>query len=132
MTSHAEGTFTVKAWDESPFQELADGTKLTKAKMTFDFGGDVTAEGVSDTVMYYRADGTAVYTGLQRMVGAVAGRDGSFVLQADGEFAAGEARTRWQIIEGSGTGDLAGLRGSGLAVAASSPGGSFSLDYDLA
>jgi Protein of unknown function (DUF3224) len=132
MASHAAGTFTVKEWDESPIQELADGTKLTKAKMTFDFGGDVAAEGVCESVMYYRADGTAVFTGLQRTVGQVGGRDGSFVLQADGEFAAGEARTRWQIIEGSGTGDLAGLRGSGSSVAGSGPAGTFSLDFDLA
>ena len=132
MTSHAEGTFTVKAWDESPYQELADGTKLTKATMTFDYGGGLTAEGVSDAVMYYRADGTAVYTGLQRMVGQIGERDGSFVLQADGEYAAGEARTRWQIIDGSGTGGLTGLRGAGTSVATAGTSGTFGLDYDLA
>jgi hypothetical protein len=132
MTAHAEGTFTVKAWDEKPYQETGDGTKMTKATMTFDFGGDVSGEGVSETVMYYRADGTAVYTGLQRMVGQLAGRDGTFVLQADGSYTDGTATTRWAVVAGSGTGALTGLSGTGEAVAAAGPGGTFTLDYDLA
>jgi hypothetical protein len=131
MTAHAEGTFTVKAWDEHPYAEPGDGTKHTKATMTFDFAGDIAGEGVSETVMYYRADGTAVYTGLQRMTGQLAGRDGGFVLQADGEYAGGAARTRWQVVDGSGSGALAGLSGSGLAVAATGPGGTFTFDYEL-
>jgi hypothetical protein len=36
------------------------------------------------------------------------------------------------VIDGSGTGGLTGLTGTGSAVATSTPPGTFSLDYDLA
>lgn len=131
MTTRAEGKFTVTSWDESTYAELAGEAKLTKARMTFAWTGDLQAESTSDTLMCYRADGTAVYTGLERIVGELGGRSGSFVLLASGAYAGGEARTTWHVIDGSGTGDLAGLSGEGMAVAASGPGGTFSLDYDL-
>jgi hypothetical protein len=129
--AQATGSFTVASWDESTYQELSGDAKLTKATVTFSLTGDITGEASWDAVMCYRPDGTAVYTGMQRVDGTLAGLEGSFVLQADGEFADGAARSRWQIIEGSGTGGLAGLTGSGSAVATAEPPGTFTLDYDL-
>ena len=131
MTKHAEGTSQVSSWNESTYQELGGEARLTKATVAFDFDGDIRGEGTWDAVMYYRSDGTAVFTGLQRVTGQVGGREGSFVLQADGTFTDGEARSHWQIVDGSGTGELARLRGSGSAVATSEPPGQFSLDYEL-
>ena len=131
MSDRAEGTFTVAAWDESTYQELEGKGKLTRARMTFDFAGDVRGQGVSETLMCYREDGTAVFTGLQHMAGQVAGRYGSWVLLADGSYNGAEARTDWKVVEGSGTGELTGLRGTGLAVATSTPPGTFSFDYEL-
>jgi hypothetical protein len=129
--AHAAGTFTVRSWDENTYQELGGGAKLTKATVTFGLHGDITGEATWDSVMCYRPDGTAVYTGFQRVQGELAGVEGSFVVRADGEYADGKARSRWQVVEGSGTGGLAGLTGSGEAVAAATPPGSFTLDYDL-
>lgn len=129
--THAAGSFSVQSWDESTYLDLGDNAKLTKATVAFALDGDLTAAATWDAIMCYRPDGTAVYTGLQRITGTLAGREGSFVLKADGEFADGEARSQWQIIEGSGTGALTGLTGTGSAVATASPTGSFSLDYAL-
>jgi hypothetical protein len=82
--------------------------------------------------MFYREDGTASYAGLERIVGRLGERSGSFVLRANGTFEDGAARTTVQVVDGSGTGELRGLRGTGTAVAASGqPGGTFTLDYDL-
>ncbi len=129
--THASGTFTVAAWDEDTYQELDENAKLTKASVKFAMSGDITGEAAWDAVMCYRPDGTAVYTGIQRVQGQLAGAEGSFVVLADGEFVAGEARSRWQVIEGSGTGGLSGLTGTGQAVATATPPGTFSFDYDL-
>jgi Protein of unknown function (DUF3224) len=129
--AHAAGTFTVRSWDENTYRELGGDAKLTKATVTFGLHGDITGEATWDSVMCYRPDGTAVYTGFQRVQGELAGVDGSFVVRADGEYADGKARSRWQVVEGSGTGGLAGLTGSGEALAAATPPGSFTLDYDL-
>lgn len=129
--TQATGTFTVASWDENTYQDLGDGAKLTKATVTFGMDGDITGKGTWDALMCYRPDGTAVFTGLQRIEGQLGGVDGSFVVRADGEYADGEARSRWQVISGTGTGGLAGLTGSGESVATATPPGGFTLDYEL-
>jgi hypothetical protein len=133
MTSqHAAGTFTVASWEEDTYQDLTGQEKLTKARMGFRLTGDLAGDLVSDSLMYYREDGTAEYTGLQRFTGQIAGRSGTCVMIADGGYNGGEARSSWRVIPGSGTEDLAGLAGSGVSVAAAGqPGGTYSLDYEL-
>ena len=129
--ARAEGTFTVKSWDESTYQELEGNGKLTKAAVGFTFEGDLAGEASWDAVMCYRPDGTAVFTGYQHTIGRLGGREGSFVLRGDGEYANGQARTTWEVVRGSGSGALAGLTGSGSAVASATPPGTFTFDYDL-
>jgi Protein of unknown function (DUF3224) len=129
--AEAKGSFTVSAWDESTYEELDSGGKLTKAHVTFGFDGDMEAQGGWEAVMCYQPDGTASFTGFQRTTGKLDGREGSFVLRADGTFENGAARTNWQVVEGSATGELRGLRGSGSAVSTSAPGGTFTFDYEL-
>jgi len=132
MTAHAEGTFTVASWAEDIYEDLAGEEKLTRARMGFRLSGDLAGDLVSDALMYYREDGTAEYTGLQRFSGQIAGRSGTCVMVADGGYDGGEARSTWRVIPGSGSGDLAGLEGSGISVAAAGqPGGTYSLDYEL-
>ncbi|HUL27521.1 MAG TPA: DUF3224 domain-containing protein [Streptosporangiaceae bacterium] len=132
MTAHAEGSFTVASWEEDTYQDLAGDEKLTRARMGFRLSGDLAGDLVSDSLMYYREDGTAEYTGLQRFTGQIAGRSGSCVMVADGGYGGGEAHSTWRVIPGSGSGDLAGLSGSGVSVAgAGQPGGTYSLDYEL-
>jgi hypothetical protein len=127
----AAGTFSVKSWDENTYRQLDGDAKLTKATVTFGLEGDLTGEATWDAIMCYRPDSTAFYTGIQHVSGALNGADGTFVLLADGEFVAGEARTRWQVVEGSGTGGFTALTGNGTAVATASPQGSFEFDYSL-
>jgi Protein of unknown function (DUF3224) len=129
--ARAAGTFSVRSWDENTYRQLDGDAKLTKAAVTFGLEGALDGEATWDAIMCYRPDGTAVYTGIQHVTGTLDGVQGSFVLLADGEFAAGTARSRWQVIEGSGTGGLAALTGNGTAVATASPTGSFEFDYSL-
>ena len=131
MAERATGEFTVSAWDESTYQELDGGAKLTRASVTFGFSGDLAAAGSWEALMCYRADGTANFTGLQRTTGSLNGREGSFVLRAYGTFTDGAAKTSWHVIDGSGTGQLAGLRGSGEAVSTGGSGGTFAFEYEL-
>jgi Protein of unknown function (DUF3224) len=129
--AHAAGTFTVASWDENTYQELTEAAKLTKASVAFGLEGDINGKATWEALMYYRPDGTAAYTGIQMVSGRLGGVEGTFAVFAEGEYAAGEARSRWQVIEGSGTGGLSGLIGSGSAVATASPQGTFTLDYEL-
>lgn len=131
MTEQATGTFTVAGWDESTYEDLEGGGKLAKAHVTFGFDGDLVAEGGWEAVMCYRQDGTAAFTGFQHTAGTLAGRTGSFVLRADGTYQGGEAKTLWEVVEGSGSGDLRSLRGTGTAISTGGSGGTFSFDYEL-
>lgn len=131
MIVQATGTFTVSSWDEDMYEDLDGGGKLTRARVLFGFSGDLEAQGGWEALMCYREDGTAYFTGLQRTVGKLAGREGSFVLRADGTFEDDQARTSWQVVEGSAAGQLRGLRGTGSAVSVGGPGGTFAFDYEL-
>jgi hypothetical protein len=82
-------------------------------------------------VMTYRDDGTADFVGYQRLEGRIGDKEGTFVLQGLGEYDGAEARTRLVVVPGNSTGELSGLRGSGLAVAPMGSTGTFSLDYEL-
>jgi hypothetical protein len=132
MAKQATGKFTVSGWDENTYEELDGGGKLTKAHISFGFDGDLEAQGGWEAVMCYRADGTASFTGFQRTTGRLGGREGTFVVRADGSYENGEARTSWEVVDGSATGGLTGLRGTGLAISTGGSGGTFSLDYELA
>ena|SRR5215472_15416580 len=127
----ATGKFSVLSWDEETYTELDDGGKLTRARVTFGFSGDLEAQGEWNALMCYRQDGSAAFTGYQRTAGTLAGRAGSFVLRADGTFDDGVATTNWQVVDGSASGELRGLRGTGSAVAPGGPGGTFTFDYEL-
>ena len=81
--------------------------------------------------MAYRPDKTARFVGLQQIAGTVGGRTGSFVLTAEGDHDGSTSRIAWQVVEGSGTGELAGISGDGGMEAPGGPGGTYRLDYEL-
>lgn len=50
---------------------------------------------------------------MELLSGSVDGRKGTFVLEERGSFDAAGTVCRFEVVPGSGTGDLAGLTGSG-------------------
>ena len=92
MTNVANARFTITSWDEKPYGEGEDRPKLTRATVTKTFTGDIAGEGQVEYLMMYRGDGSATFVGLERVVGQVAGKAGSFVLQRTGVFENGLAK----------------------------------------
>ena len=131
MSGRATITAEATAWDESTYQELEDGRKLTRATVPFSFSGDLEGEGVMEFLMCYRPDGTASYVGQQAVSGTLTGRKGGFVVHATGGYADGEASWTWSVVRGSGTEELAGIDGQGQSVAAGGMKSSVTFDYDL-
>ena len=129
--SNATGEFAVGSWNEETFKELEGEAKLTRASVTGTLTGDITGSSETEWLMAYRQDGTATYVGLQRVDGSLGGRDGSFVVESNGNFDGGEAKGTWSVIAGSGTGDLAGLKGEGTFNAPLGEKATISLDYTL-
>lgn len=131
MTKSANARFAIKSWDEKPYSEGDDLPKLTRASVTKTFTGDIEGEGRVEYVMMYRSDGSAAFVGLERIVGRIGGKSGSFVLQRTGVFEGGQAKESYSIIPGSATGDLRGLRGDGSSAVGHGMEHPFTLSYDL-
>jgi hypothetical protein len=131
MSTRVTATLELKNWDEQPFEEMEGGSKLTRASVSQSVAGDIIGDATSESIMYYRQDGTASYTGLQRFVGRIGDLSGSFVVEATGNYDGNEAKTNIEVIPGSGTGDLSGLQGQGTFVAPHGPTGKLTLDYSI-
>ena len=132
MSTRAIGTFEVKKWDEKPYSEVEAGPKLTRASVLKTLSGDVEGEATLEYLMVYHADGSATVYGLERVVGKLAGRSGSFVLEHRGNDDGQKATIGWTVVPGSGTGELCGLRGEGGFTAGRNEYPySFGLDYEF-
>ena len=131
MKQVANAQFAIKSWDEKPYSEGPDLPKLTRATVTKTFTGDVAGDGHLEYLMMYRSDGSATFVGLERVVGHVAGKAGTFVLQRTGVFENGAAKESYVVVPGSGTGDLKGLRGEGTSAVGHGLEHPFTLNYEL-
>src|SRR6516165_9366282 len=103
------GTIQVKTYVPKPYDEPRDGPKLVRISVTEAFSGDVEGEGVAEFLQLLRADGSASFVALERVVGQIGGRSGSFVLQDAGTLAGNTVSGTWFVVPGSGTGELRGL-----------------------
>jgi hypothetical protein len=131
MKHVANSRFTITSWDEKPYSEGQDLPKMTRAAVAKTFTGDIEGEGRVEYLMMYRSDGSATFVGLERVVGRVAGKAGSFVLHRTGVFEDGMAKESYFVIPGSGTGDLRGLRGEGTSSVGHGMEHPLALNYEL-
>jgi hypothetical protein len=131
MSTHARGTFEISSWDENPYVELDGGAKLTRASVGQAFSGDLEGEGSVEWLMCYREDKTADFVGLQRFVGRLGSRSGSFVMRTQGTFDGEKAAGELSVVAGSGTEELGGITGAGAFVAPHGSTPSVDLDYDF-
>jgi hypothetical protein len=125
----ATGSFEVLGGGEDRLDELDGGIRLTHASGTQTFTGDIDGDGSVHWLMLYRGDKTARMVGLQRITGSVGGRRGSFVIAAEGDHDGTSSRIAWSVVDGSGTGDLAGIGGSGEMIAPGGRTGTYELEY---
>lgn len=113
MKKRVNATFEIKSWDEKAYSEIEGAPKLTRASVMKLYRGDVEGESTLEYLMMHRQDGTASFVGLERVVGSLSGRSGSFVLRHQGTFDGATAKVSLSVVSGSGTGELKGLRGEG-------------------
>ncbi|MEM7204486.1 MAG: DUF3224 domain-containing protein [Planctomycetota bacterium] len=106
-------TFAPTRWEETDIDPTETLARLTRASCSQTYDGGIKGRSTLEYLMVYNADGRATFAGLERIVGSVAGREGSFVLQHDGVYDQGVATMTLRVVAGAGTGDLAGLRGEG-------------------
>jgi hypothetical protein len=126
VSTQVKGTFKIDAWDEQPYAD-----KLSRAQVKATYSGDIEGQGETEWLMCYREDKTADFVGFQRITGRLGGRSGSFVFETTGAFDGKEAAGPLAIVQGSGTGELAGIVGQGTLSAPMGGEPSVSLDYDF-
>ncbi len=113
MASQPNVFFTLKAWDEKPYNAVPGELKMTRSSVAYTYAGDIEGESTLDYLMVYRPDESGSFVGLERIIGQVAGRTGSFVIQHMGTFNKSEVDSTFFVVPNSGTGELIHLRGEG-------------------
>jgi uncharacterized protein DUF3224 len=127
--TRANAVITVHKYEPSAYDEPAEGPALTRIHVEESFTGDISGEGVAEFLQAAHADGPASFVGIERVTGAVGGREGTFLLQDAGTVQNSVVSGDWFVIPGSGTGTLAGLRGTGGFRANLGEGAQVHLDY---
>ena len=132
MLKSAAGTFEVVGWDEKTYQELGPGAKLSEAKVTQKFTGDITGDGSVIWLMCYVNEKSARFVGMQRVAGKIGDKKGSFVMETEGDFDGTFAKGDWSIVPGSGTNGFSGIAGQGHFEAPHGPKATYNIDYAFA
>lgn len=106
------GTFEITRTAEPPY-DIAPGATLSRSHFAKRFKGDLDATGdVQMTSAVSEVNGSAGYVAIERVIGKLLGREGSFVLQHAGTMKRGQPSLSVTVVPDSGTGDLVGLTGS--------------------
>jgi len=132
MKQTANARFAIQSWDEKPYGEGEERPKLARASVAKSYTGDIEGDGQVEYLMMYRTDGSAAFVGLERVVGRVGGKAGTFVLQRTGVFEGGLAKESYSVVPGSATGELQGLVGEGSSAVGHGMEHPFTLDYVMA
>ena len=122
MTVRLELPFTITKWDAVPDDAapVADapepgGPEMGLVALAKTYAGDDLTGTATGFALMTRGDAGASYVAQERISGTLRGRAGSFVLEHGASMGEGqETLMRAVIVAGSGTGELAGISGSGM------------------
>lgn len=110
--AHAEAKITVQSSEAKPYDQTASPA-LLEVRICETFSGDIDGESTVRALQVLRDDRSGTLFSVQRLRGALGGRQGTFVLQGSATVEKGAIKATWIVVPGSGTGDLSGLRGEG-------------------
>jgi len=102
---------------------------LFEIRLSETFTGDIEGTSPVRALKVLRDDGSADLVSMQRFIGKLCGRQGTFVLQGQEKVWDGKIKATWFVVPGSGTGDLLGLRGEGGFEGEFGKGSTGTLDY---
>ena len=131
MSACAVGTFEVTMNPDPLYEGLEGGIVLGRLSLTKQFMGEL--EGSSIVQMLSAGTsvkGSAGYVAIERVVGQLAGRRGTFVLQHSGSMTRGQATLTVSVVPDSGTDGLTGLEGR-MTIEIVDGRHSYAFDYSL-
>jgi hypothetical protein len=112
MSSPAVGTFEVTMNPEPPYD--ADPTaSIGRVSIKKEFKGDLEATSNAEMIgaRSLEQKGSAGYVAVERVVGTLHGRRGSFVLQHSGTMTRGKGELAISVVPDTGSAELKGIAG---------------------
>ncbi|GAA2235037.1 MULTISPECIES: DUF3224 domain-containing protein [Streptomyces] len=110
------GNFTFADWRERVIGPAEDATpRLAHASVRNTFTGGIEAAGTTcEYAIVYVTAKTGSFSGMELLTGRVDGREGSFAVEERGWFGEdGTVHCTFEVVPGSGSGELTGLTGEG-------------------
>ena len=113
VTTRATGPFDVKLTPQGTDTPV-EGSPLGRLTIDKEFHGDLegTSKGEMLTAGSTTVKNSAGYVAVERVTGALHGKQGTFALQHSGVMTRGEGKLTITVVPDSGTGELTGLAGS--------------------
>ena len=126
---HVTGPFEVKVLPQKPDNPCAESAQLGRMSLDKQFHGSLEAVSKGEMLSFMtETKGSAGYVAIERVSGTLENRAGSFVLQHSATMNRGVPDLKIIVVPDSGTGDLAGIRGTmGIRIEA---GGKHFYDFE--
>ena len=134
MLRCASGPFEVKLTPQSTDAPAAplEGATLGRTALDKRYRGDLEAQSRGEMLSALTAvKDSAGYVAVERVHGALHGREGSFALLHTGVMARGEQRLTIAVVPDSGTGALRGLTGAMKISIAPDGAHAYEMEYEL-
>jgi hypothetical protein len=125
------GRFDLTSWEEEVIED-AEGAKLVRVRNAKSFAGGIVGTSAAELLQALAQDGSAAYVGIERVTAQVDGREGTFVLRHSALGCAdGTGDFRVDVVPGSATGDLTGLRGELTIARAEGGEHTYTFEYEV-
>ncbi|MDF3289793.1 DUF3224 domain-containing protein [Streptomyces silvisoli] len=134
MPTQTTGHFTFANWDEQAVSSSDVIPRLAHASVTNAFSGGIkAADTTCEYTIVYVTEKTGTFTGMEALTGQLDGREGAFVVEQRGSFDAdGTVHCTFEVVPGTGTGELVGLTGTGGFTAHhGEPSVAYTFEYEL-
>ena len=125
------GTFDVVLTPVDAYAKGINGVNLGRMTLDKTFYGDLAAKSQGEMLSAMTSiKGSAGYVAIEQVVGAISGKQGSFVLQHFGMMNDGLDRLVLEIVPNSGAGELSGIAGT-MTIKMDNGQHFYELDYEL-
>lgn len=111
MIQHATGPFEVKVAPLDPAFKFTENP-ISRFSLDKQFHGDLEATSQGEMLSAGSPKTSGGYVAIERVVGTLAGRTGTFVLQHNATMTNGVPQMNIIVVIGTGTGQLTGLAGT--------------------
>ena len=127
----AKAPFDLDSFESDPPYHESDGVTYGRSRIEKTFHGDIEGTGTGEMLSVRTDSGGTGYVALERITGMVHRRSGSFAVLHVGTMTEDGQWARWPISPGSGTGELAGIKGEARIEIAADGAHTLFLDYEL-